>query len=65
MATFKKDWRRLREPVRKEIDQTIEWGRRLGIPINLVLDSGRKDVEYEDVHGRKLDREMLHLLRSF
>jgi endoglucanase len=30
-----------------------------------VLDSGRKDVEYEDFHGHKLDREMLQLLRSF
>lgn len=30
-----------------------------------VLDSGRKDVKYDDFHGHKLDREMLELLRSF
>lgn len=29
-----------------------------------VLDSGRKDVAYEDFRGHKLDREMLDLLRS-
>ena len=29
-----------------------------------VLDSGRKDVKYEDFRGHKLDREMLQLLRS-
>lgn len=28
-----------------------------------VLDSGRKDVTYEDFHGHKLDREMLNVLR--
>jgi aryl-phospho-beta-D-glucosidase BglC (GH1 family) len=27
-----------------------------------VLDSGRKDVDYEDWHGHKLDRKMLELL---
>lgn len=27
-----------------------------------ILDSGRKDVDYEDFHGHKLDREMLELL---
>jgi endoglucanase len=30
-----------------------------------VLDSGRKDVRYEDYHGHKLDREMLELLRTY
>jgi endoglucanase len=29
-----------------------------------VLDSGRKDVQYEDFKGRKLDRKMLELLRA-
>jgi len=29
-----------------------------------VLDSGRRDVAYEDFHGHKLDRKMLDLLRS-
>jgi endoglucanase len=29
-----------------------------------VLDSGRKDVKYEDFRGHKLDREMLQLLRA-
>jgi len=29
-----------------------------------VLDSNRKDVEYEDFRGHKLDREMLELLRA-
>jgi len=29
-----------------------------------VVDSGRKDVAYEDFQGRKLDRKMLELLRS-
>lgn len=29
-----------------------------------VLDSGRKDVAYEDFRGHKLDREMLELLRA-
>ena len=29
-----------------------------------VLDSGRKDVTYEDFKGHKLDRQMLDLLRS-
>ena len=28
-----------------------------------ILDSGRADVKYENWHGRKLDREMLELLR--
>jgi len=28
-----------------------------------VLDSGRKDVQYEDWHGHKLDRKMLDLLK--
>ena len=27
-----------------------------------ILDSGRKDVAYEDFHGHKLDRKMLDLL---
>ena len=30
-----------------------------------VLDSSRKDVNYEDFHGHKLDRRMLELLRAF
>jgi endoglucanase len=30
-----------------------------------ILDSGRKDVEYEDFHGRKLDRKLLELLQEF
>jgi endoglucanase len=29
-----------------------------------VLDSGRRDVQYEDFHGHKLDREMLALLQN-
>jgi len=29
-----------------------------------VLDSGRKDVDYEDWHGHKLDRKMLELLKK-
>ena len=28
-----------------------------------ILDSGRKDVEYEDFHGHQLDRKMLELLQ--
>lgn len=28
------------------------------------LDSGRKDVEYEEFHGHKLDRQMMNLLQS-
>ena len=30
-----------------------------------ILDSGRADVKYENWHGRKLDREMLELLRRY
>ncbi len=30
-----------------------------------ILDSGRADVEYEDWHGHKLDREMLNLLLRY
>lgn len=30
-----------------------------------VLDSGRTDVDYEDWHGHKLDRQLLELLRRF
>jgi endoglucanase len=30
-----------------------------------VLDSGRSDVEYEDWHGHKLDRQLLELLQAF
>ena len=30
-----------------------------------VLDSGREDVEYEDFHGRRLDRQMLDLLQAY
>jgi aryl-phospho-beta-D-glucosidase BglC (GH1 family) len=29
-----------------------------------ILDSGRRDVKYEDWHGHKLDRELLDLLRK-
>ena len=29
-----------------------------------VLDSGRKDVDYEDFNGHKLDREMLEILQA-
>jgi len=30
-----------------------------------VLNSSRSDVDYEDFHGEKLDREMLKLLQSY
>ena len=30
-----------------------------------ILDSGRKDVAYEDFHGHKLDRKMLELLQRY
>ncbi|MDD6029861.1 MAG: glycoside hydrolase, partial [Kiritimatiellae bacterium] len=30
-----------------------------------ILDSGRKDVDYEDYRGHKLDRKMLELLRRY
>ena len=30
-----------------------------------VLDSGRKDVQYEDWYGHKLDRKMLELLKKY
>ena len=30
-----------------------------------IMDSGRSDVDYEDFHGHKLDRQMLNLLREF
>ncbi len=30
-----------------------------------ILDSGRKDVEYDDFHGHKLDRKLLKLLQEF
>lgn len=30
-----------------------------------IFDSGRKDVEYEDFHGRKLDRKLLNLLQKY
>ncbi len=30
-----------------------------------ILDSGRKDVEYEDWHGHQLDRKLLELLQRF
>ena len=30
-----------------------------------IIDSGRKDVEYEDFHGHKLDRKLLALLKEF
>lgn len=30
-----------------------------------ILDSGRADVQYEDWHGHKLDREMLKLLQQY
>ncbi len=29
-----------------------------------ILDSGRKDVQYEDWHGHKLDRRLLTLLQE-
>jgi endoglucanase len=29
-----------------------------------ILDSGREDVQYEDFHGHKLDREMLELVQA-
>jgi endoglucanase len=30
-----------------------------------ILDSERKDVQYEDFHGHKLDRKMLELLEKY
>ncbi len=30
-----------------------------------ILDSGRKDVEYEEWHGHKLDRKMLNMLQKY
>lgn len=30
-----------------------------------ILDSGRKDVSYEDWHGHKLDRKLLELLKKY
>ncbi|WP_372651012.1 cellulase family glycosylhydrolase [Draconibacterium sp.] len=30
-----------------------------------LLDSGRKDIEYEDWHGHKLDRKLLELLQKY
>jgi aryl-phospho-beta-D-glucosidase BglC (GH1 family) len=30
-----------------------------------ILDSGRKDVNYEDWHGHKLDRKLLNLLQKY
>ncbi|MGQ8335520.1 glycoside hydrolase family 5 protein [Sunxiuqinia sp. A32] len=30
-----------------------------------IMDSGRKDVDYEDWHGHKLDRKMLDLLQKY
>ena len=30
-----------------------------------ILDSGRKDVQYEEFHGHKLDRKMLELLQKY
>ena len=30
-----------------------------------ILDSGRKDVQYDDWHGHKLDRKMLNLLQKY
>jgi len=30
-----------------------------------IVDSGRKDVKYEDFHGYKLDRKLLELLQEF
>jgi endoglucanase len=29
-----------------------------------ILDSGRPDVEYEELRGHKLDRKMLEMLRG-
>jgi len=30
-----------------------------------ILNSGRKDVQYEDWHGQKLDRKLLTLLQKY
>jgi endoglucanase len=30
-----------------------------------ILDSGRKDIDYQDWHGHKLDRKMLELLQKY
>ena len=30
-----------------------------------ILDSGRKDIDYEDWHGRKLDRKLLSMLQKY
>ena len=30
-----------------------------------IIDSGRTDIEYEDFHGRKLDRKLLTLLQKY
>jgi len=30
-----------------------------------IMDSDRRDVQYEDFHGHKLDRKLLSLLQEF
>ena len=30
-----------------------------------LIDSERKDIEYEDLHGHKLDRKLLTLLQKY
>ncbi|MBO5885447.1 MAG: glycosyl hydrolase family 5, partial [Bacteroidaceae bacterium] len=30
-----------------------------------IMDSGRKDVAYEEFHGHKLDRKMLDILQRY
>jgi hypothetical protein len=30
-----------------------------------ILNSGRKDIQYEDWHGQKLDRKLLTLLQKY
>ena len=49
-----------------ELWQEADWGWALW---NLrgafgIIDSGRDDVQYEDFHGHRLDRQMLELLRA-
>jgi hypothetical protein len=30
-----------------------------------IMDSGRKDIEYEDWYGHQLDRKLLELLKKY
>lgn len=60
---FSQGLRRLRLSLRHEADGASLCG--ICTAISELMDSGRADVQYDDLQGHKLDRKMLELVRRY